>query len=180
MVRDEKTRLKTAPGEKPKLAKYLVMVQVSVEPTTIESHGHTLGAVGHVMRSYCASCKAGCGMCYHRGLALWMQHLHWGEGRPTEKPATASFCSWVPGCRSKRSCSTVLPATKLTIEKLPRSNAEAQKKTDCGKQGNIKEGLSACYDVFCDTRKWHLVSSPAYVAPHRFTNLFDKLRAANI
>ena len=127
MVRDEKTRHKTSAGEKPSLAEYLVMMQVSVTPSTIESHGHTLGAVGHVMRSYCASCKAGCGMCYHREAALWMKHLHWGEGRTTAKPATALFCPWVPGFRSKHSCSTVEPVTNLNLEKLSRSNDEAQK-----------------------------------------------------
>ena len=179
MVRDEKTRHKTPAGEKPKLAKYLVMVQVSVMPSTIESHGHTLGAIDRVMRSYCASCKAGCGMCYHRGAALWMQHLHWGKGRPTEKPATASFCSWVPGCRGKRSCSTVEPATSLVIENLPRSNDEAQQKLDRDRQMNTKEGLSARYDVLGDPRKWRLVESPEYIAPHQSKKMFQHLRAAN-
>ena len=86
-VRDEKTRNKTAPGEKPKLAEYLVMIQLLVQPTTIESHGHTLGIMTHVMRSYCATCKAGCGMFYHRALLHWMKHLHWGEYRPTDPKA---------------------------------------------------------------------------------------------
>ena len=179
MVRDKKTHHKTPAGKKPKLAEYFVMVQVNVVPTTIKLHGHTLGAIGHVMRSYCASCKAGCGMCYHRGAALWMQHLHWGEGRPTEKPATAEFCSWVPGCRSKRSCSTIEPVTNLNIEKLPVSNADAQRKLDGDRQMNAKTGLSARYDVLGDPRKWELISSPAYVASHRFNDLFEKLRAAN-
>ncbi|KAL7533234.1 hypothetical protein ACHAWF_004406 [Thalassiosira exigua] len=39
---DEKTRNKTAPGEKPLSHEYLVMMQVSVHATTVESHGHTL------------------------------------------------------------------------------------------------------------------------------------------
>ena len=52
-----KTCHKTAAGEKSKLAEYLAMVQVSAESTMIESHGHTLSAVGHVMSSYCASRK---------------------------------------------------------------------------------------------------------------------------
>ena len=51
-VRNEKTHSETVMGEKPKLAEYLVMLQVSVNPTTIELHGHTLGAVGHGIRSY--------------------------------------------------------------------------------------------------------------------------------
>ena len=29
----------------------------------VKSHGHTLGVVGHMMHSYCASCKAGLGIC---------------------------------------------------------------------------------------------------------------------
>ena len=75
-VQDKKTRNKTAVGEKPKLAEYLVMVQILVFPTTMGLHGHTLGITGHVMRSYCAACNAGLGMCYHCGALLWMQDLH--------------------------------------------------------------------------------------------------------
>ena len=142
MVRDKKTGNQTAIGEKPKIAEYLVMMQVSVHPTTVESHGHTLGAMVHVMRSYCASCKAGCGMCYHRRSLLWMQYLHWDEGRPTPTPATASFCSWVPGSHSKRNCSTIEPASKSTIEKSPRSETKAQAKVKHGRQSNMKEGLT--------------------------------------
>jgi hypothetical protein len=83
-------------GEKPQLTDYLVMMQVSVHPTTVELHGLTFGVVGHVMHSYCALFKASCSMCYHSGSLLWMQYFHWDEDRLTPKPATASFCSWVP------------------------------------------------------------------------------------
>ena len=61
-VRDKKTHNKTAVREKPKLVEYLVMVQSLVCPTTIGSHGHMLGIVGHVMRFYCVVCKDGLGM----------------------------------------------------------------------------------------------------------------------
>ena len=50
-VRDENTLNKTDVGEKPKLAMYLVMMQLLVEPTTVESHGHTLGLITNIMRS---------------------------------------------------------------------------------------------------------------------------------
>ena len=46
-----------------------------------------------VIRSYCATCKVGDGMCYHRGLLLWIHYLYWDEERPTPKPANSSFCS---------------------------------------------------------------------------------------
>ena len=49
-VRDENTRNKTGIGEKPKLAEYLVMMQLLVQPTTFKSHGHTLGLILHVMQ----------------------------------------------------------------------------------------------------------------------------------
>ena len=98
---DEKTRNKTKPGEKPKFREYLVIVQIAMTPTTDLSRGHTLGLCSHVMRSYCAACKAGCGMCYHRASLLWMQYLHWGEGRPTPKPSTIDFATWVPGSNAK-------------------------------------------------------------------------------
>ena len=69
-VRGKQTRHSTLFREKPKLAEYLVMLQISVRLMTVKSHGHTLGVVGHVMRSYCALCKAGLGMCQHRAAAL--------------------------------------------------------------------------------------------------------------
>ncbi|KAL7525604.1 hypothetical protein ACHAWF_004185 [Thalassiosira exigua] len=46
---DQKTRNKTAPGEKPLTSEYLVMMQVMVQATTVESHGHTLGIISHMM-----------------------------------------------------------------------------------------------------------------------------------
>ena len=117
-------------------------------------------------------------MCYHRAAALWMQHLHWGEGRPTPKPATSNFCSWIPGSRSKRDCSTVQPASKLTVERLPRSNQEAKAKTDAGRQYNMKEGLDYRYDLFGNVRKVERPDSPEYTSAPRLANLFAKLRAA--
>ena len=90
-VRNEKTHNQTAFDEKPKLAEYSVMMQLMVEPTTMESHGHTLGVVTRVVRSHCVACKAGGDMCYHKSSLLWMQYNHWGEGRPTPKPATSPF-----------------------------------------------------------------------------------------
>jgi len=146
---DEKTRNKTDAGERPNFSEYLVMAQLSVIATTEQSNGHTLGLCGHVMRSYCAMCKAGVGMCYHRGSLLWMQLNHWGEGRPTPKPATVDFCSWVPGSkRTQRSCSVLEPTTKLNIQQLPKSTADAKLMLEKGKKRGLHEGISAVYDVY--------------------------------
>ena len=178
-MRDEKTRHKTAAGEKPKLAEYLVMVQLAVRRTTVASHGHTLGVFTHVMRSYCAACKAGCGMCYHRASLMWMQHLHWGEGRPTPKPATASFCSWIPGSRAKRTCSSLVAAANLSIERLPHSNEEAKAKLDRNRQYNLREGVDARYDVFAgNEKKWEALKNPEFVSAIRLARLFAALRSA--
>ena len=114
-TRDEKTRNKTGYGEKPKLAEYLVLMQVMIEETTVESHGHTLGIAVRVMRSYCALCCAGLGMCNHKSACLWMQHLHWGEGRPTPKPVTSDYCTWIPGSGAKQNCLSVEPAHIMNI-----------------------------------------------------------------
>ncbi|KAL7552027.1 hypothetical protein ACHAWF_017125 [Thalassiosira exigua] len=178
-VRDAKTRKKTAHGEKPLSSEYLVMMQLLVSATTVESHGHTLGIISRIMRSYCGSCVAGCGMCYHRGALLWMQHMHWGEGRPTPKPTTSGFCPWIPGGRSKRNNTTLKPASTLIVEKLPRSNAEAQAKLDRGRKHNLREGLGASYDVRGgNERKLGALSSPEYVSAGRVGPLFRCLRAA--
>jgi hypothetical protein len=56
-ARDEKT---STPTEKDNFEEYLTMAQVSVDPTTIESHGHSLGVFRNVMRKFCVRCKAGC------------------------------------------------------------------------------------------------------------------------
>jgi hypothetical protein len=108
-----------------------------------------------------------------------MQYLHWGGGRLTPKPATSSFCSWIPGSRSKRKCSTVLPAGNLQIERLPRSDAEAKGKFDRGRKYNLKEGLNTRYDIFGDSKKMEKLNAPAYTSAPRLDLLFTRLRLAN-
>jgi hypothetical protein len=179
MCTDDKTRKKTATGEKGKFKEYLVMLQVAIEQTTDTSHGHTLGICVRVMRSCCAGCKAGCGLCYHRACVLWMQHLHWGEGRPTPKPATASFCSWIPGCRDKRSCSTVMPASKCHREKLPTSNEEAEQKLKHGNKRGMNDGVPAIYNFHAGRpAKMSLFDDPRYISADRLAPLFLALRDA--
>lgn len=177
---DEKTRNKTEHGEQAKFAEYLVILQLSVEKTTVRSHGHDLGVFMHVMRSYCASCKAGCGMCYHRAGALHMQHHHWGEGRPTERPATAGWCPWIPGCRNERVCTTLKPASHTHIEQLPGSNDEAKKKAERGVKKNMHTGIPTRYDVFGgDTRLREMLNDPRYVSLERWQNAFNLIRKLN-
>ena len=179
MEKEEKTRKLTDVGERPMAKEYLVMAHILVKPTTDPSHGHSLGVCTHLMRSYCVECKAGGGMCYHRAALLWMQMLHWGEGRPTEKPPTAAFCSWVPGSRSQRSCKTTLPASESVRERLPRTNEEARERMNRGTKRSMWEGVSAKYDVFGGDKKKHaLVNSAEYVAPARMTRFFECLRKA--
>ena len=177
---DETTRQKTAVGERPLLQEYLVMCQVAVQPTTNALDGHTLGRCTHVMRSYCAACKAGCGMCYHRAGLCWMQHLHWGEGRPTPRPSTVSYAPWIPGSRAKRECSTIVPAAELHIERLPRSNQEAKEREERGTKKNIHSGIAARYDVHGgDEKKKALLDDPRYTSKERVKKLFQCLRAAS-
>ena len=119
MSKDETTRKLTDNGERPMAQEYLVLAKVLVQPTTESSHGHNLGICTNLISSYCMACKAGMGMCYHRAGLLYMQMLHWGEGRPTAKPATSSWCSWIPGSRGERSCKTTAPASESARERLP-------------------------------------------------------------
>ena len=177
---DESTRNKTTHGERPKFAEYLVMMQVAVAETTYSTHGHDLGICTHVMRAYCGQCTAGCGMCKHKSSALWMQHCHWGEGRPTEQPATSKLCSWVPGGRGARVCTTLLPACNTHMERLPGSNEEAQQKLDRGTKKNVHAGIPARYDVFNGDKRLHaMLNDPNFVAPGRLAKLFALIRKSN-
>jgi len=177
---DEKTRTKTPVGEKPKRAEYLVMMHLAIQPTTHASHGHTLGLCVHIMRSYCGLCKAGCGMCLHRSGCLWMQHCHWGEGRPTPKPSTADFCPWIPGSYCKRTCTTLLPASRTTLLRLPSSEAEAEKKLNYGKHRTSHAGESAKYDWHSnDEEILEYIKSPEYTSKERMMPLLLKLMKAN-
>ena len=67
----------------------------------------------------------------------------------------------------------------MTIERLPRSNAEAKAKLDRGRQYNMKEGLDARYDVFGgNSKKLELLNDPAYTSAGRIAHLFSRLRLA--
>ena len=75
-------------------------------------------------------------------------------------------------------CSTVEPASKLTVEKLPWSEQEAKEKTDAGRQYNMKEGLDYRYNLFGSTRKPERLNSLEYTSAPRLANLFSKLHVA--
>ena len=76
-------------------------------------------------------------------------------------------------------CSTVLPAGKLMIERLPRSESEAKAKTDRGRTYNLKEGIDARYDVFGgDEKKKEMLNDPNYTSASRISLLFDRLKQA--
>ncbi|EJK64607.1 hypothetical protein THAOC_14644, partial [Thalassiosira oceanica] len=181
MKHDEKTRTKTDPGEKPKRSEYLVLVQILIEPTTIDSHGHTLGICIRIMRSYCAACKAGCGLCYHRAGLCWMQQLHWGEDRPTPLPATSGFCSWFPGSQGPRSCSVIAPIVETNILQLPKSNEEAKLRLERGTKKNVNKGIGAKFDIYSgDEEKWATFKTSEYSSASRIESLFQALKEAQL
>ena len=69
----------------------------------------------------------------------------------------------------------------MNIERLPRSNAEAQAKLDRDRQYNLKEGLDARYDFFGgDSKKWEKLNDPEFRSLRRVTPLFDALRRAQL
>ena len=108
-----------------------------------------------------------------------MQYLHWGENRPTPKPSTAGFCSWVPGSRSARICSSLVPACNTQIEKLPGSEAEAKAKLDRNVQKNMHQGISARYDIYGgDEKKRALLKSAGFSSNVRMSPVFHALRKA--
>ena len=65
------------------------------------------------------------------------------------------------------------------IERLPRSNVDAQEKLNRAWKYNLKEGLNARYDVFGGDRKQiELLNDPAYTSASRIAHLFSQLRLA--
>ena len=72
----------------------------------------------------------------------------------------------------------MLPATRMNIERLPKSNAEAEAKLKCGRKGILKDGLDARYDVFGNEKKWTLLNDPTYVCPEQFNCRFCELELA--
>jgi 5'-3' exonuclease len=147
---DQKTRNKTAVGEKPLRKEYLTVIKVLAEDTTMDTHAHTLGLITAVVDSWCLLCKAGGGgMCIHCSQALYIQFFHWTEGRPVAKPGTSNLCRWLQrGSPSKRP-TTTKPASDLQCQKLPKSTKEAEYRMAApNTKRNTTEGMSARYDVF--------------------------------
>ena len=124
LSKDEKTRNQTDKGEKPLPVEYLVLMELGWQETTAEHHGHNLGILVSIMRSWCP-CTAGRGSCVHRGMALWTQLHHWGPDRPTDKPCTASLCGWSKGSR-KRQFRITRPVSECTFEQIDKDKPTKQ------------------------------------------------------
>ena len=74
-----------------------------------------------------------------------------------------------------------MPVANLTIERLPRLEAEAKAKLKRDCQNNLRFGLDARYDVFGgNTNKIKLLESPAYTSAARLSTLFERLEAAQV
>lgn len=156
------------------------MAQVSVDPTTIESHGHSLGVFRNVMRKFCVRCKAGCGYCYHIAAMFHSQRLHWGDARPTAKPSTSDWCLWLPGSQtSKRPASLIQPASASVRLKLPTSKADAKARTEKGIKRNCHLGVPALYKFHDSDEKMAAFNLGSYRHPSRFEDLYKCLRNAN-
>lgn len=175
--RDDKS---SKPTEKDNFQEYLTMVQISIQPTTMNSHGHELGVCNHVLRKFCVRCKAGCGMCYHISALLNVQRHHWGPNRPTAKPSTTDLCGWYPGATwQNRTANLTEPASRIQRQKLPTSEAEAKQRLEKGARRNCNLGVPALYKIHRDKQKMKVFDSAEYKDPKRFAKLFQCLRDAN-
>eukprot|EP00978_Attheya_sp_CCMP212_P022797 scaffold68574_cov83-Attheya_sp.AAC.1 len=178
MSTDEKTRPQTGMGERPKRAEYLVILQLLVEPTNVDRDGHSLGRITRIVQGYCASCCAGMGLCYHKALVLYMQYHHWGEGRPTPKPATIANCGWIAGSHGARSAKVTEPASNLACEKLPRTLEDAEERNNKkNRKRNVTSGLSGVYDIYAGNKKKRdLMADPSFVCTERWAAFFASIR----
>jgi hypothetical protein len=144
--KDEKTRKKTPIGEKPMPSTYLALIEYALRPTTVDKEGHLNGCVTHIVRAFCALCKAGGGgSCIHIAQASWVQH-HLSNQRRSDKGSTCDLCSFLQ--RTKRKASVTQPASNLQCIKLPESHEEAEYRAKRGGKRNSTVGLNAQYDVF--------------------------------
>jgi 5'-3' exonuclease len=100
LVKDESTRKTTGEGEKPLAKEYMSFVELFTRPTTVSDDGHELGIVTGIGRTWCPCC-AGRACCVHLGMAIWSHLHHWAPDRPTDKPVTSSFCSWISGSKKR-------------------------------------------------------------------------------
>ena len=167
LSKDETTRNQTEGGEKPLPIEYLCLVELMWEETDDSTHGHTLGVVTGVGRSWCM-CTAGRGLCVHKGMALWAQIHHWGPDRPTDMPATSSLCGWCRGSK-KRSHSAVKPVGGITFvvtekDKVNKKHRACRESEEGGATYNpIPEGDQALFDKL--------------VKPGIFAGLYDEIAA---
>ena len=167
--KDQTTRKETDDGEKPLPEEYLCIVELETERTTMESHGHELGIITRPLRPWCP-CPAGRGLCVHKGMALWSQLHHWGPGRPTDKPCTASLCGWVRG--SKKRCYNVVgTVSALTFEQIDPSRLKKQARACHESQ---PEG--ARYECMSDYDRMYL---ECHLTPASFAPLYELIQKKN-
>ena len=165
LSKDETTRNQTEGGEKPLPIEYLCMVELKWEKTDDSTHGHSLGVVTGVGRSWCM-CTAGRGLCVHKGMSLWAQIHHWGPDRPTDMPATSSLCGWCRGSK-KRSHNATKPVSEITFvvtekDKVNKKHRACRESEEGGATYNpIPEGDQALFDKL--------------VGPGIFTELYDEI-----
>lgn len=153
MKTDEKTRNQTDDGEMCKRAEYPVILELRYEATSHLDCTHNLGVFVEVLRSYCAQCVAGAGLCRHKAERLWFQYHHWTDERHgIDMPSTIKACAWASGGKALTSDVRAKIYQQQTV-KFERTIDAQEEKMKRGAKRDCTEGQSSDYSYYWTAEK---------------------------
>lgn len=138
MLKDEKSRKKTPDGEKPHSLLYMSIMRLKIDPATEDENGNPQpnGKFVKVIDSWCV-CRAGAGLCVHKGMSLRDQCRLWAPNYlGEEETITDSASKWKHrGARKLRNFKLMRPLREMAIEKLDESKKD-KKYRSCQEESN--------------------------------------------
>ena len=153
MKTDGKTRDQTEEGERPEKEEYLVLLDLTYDPTEMMEHGHDLGVFVKLNASFCTACVAGQGLCRHRAERLWYQFHYWTEDRlGIDRPCTLGVCGWAPGGKATNSSVRQKIFEQQTV-KYAKTFEEQKAKMERGAKRDCTEGHCSKYQLYPNAKK---------------------------
>ena len=136
-----------------KRAEYPVILELRYEATSHLDCTHNLGVFVEVLRSYCAQCVAGAGLCRHKAERLWFQYHHWTDERHgIDMPSTIKACAWASGGKALTSDVRAKIYQQQTV-KFERTIDAQEEKMKRGAKRDCTEGQSSDYSYYWTAEK---------------------------